>query len=88
MSPSRDQQAINRIAARYLASTAEGKDFVADVQKALDLLKDAIDIATYRTSDDPETGESLADWNRDVAFSVQIIRDFSHQIAPHLHRIH
>ena len=84
----RNQAAINRIAARYLAASSEGKNFVADVQKALDLLQDAVDIATARTSNDPETGEALADWNSDVAHAVKITRDFSHQIAPLLHRIH
>lgn len=85
--PARDQKAINRIAARYLVATGEGNDFVDDVEKALRLLQDAVQIATHRTSDDPETGEALADWNSDVAKSVKIIRDFSGEIAPHLKRI-
>ncbi len=85
--PARDQKAINRIAARYLAASAEGQNFKADVEKALDLLQDAVLIASHRTSDDPETGEALTDWNSDVAKAVKIIRDFSGEIAPHLKRI-
>lgn len=87
MSLSREEQAIRRVAARHLKAVSEGAHFVVDVEKALDLMKDAIDIATFRSTDNPETGEALADWNSDVAHAVQIIRDFSGKIAPHLRRI-
>lgn len=81
------QQAVNRVAARHLRATSEGRAFVHEVEKALDLLKDAIDVAELRSSDDPETGEALTDWNSNVAHATQVIRDFSGKIDPILRRI-
>lgn len=83
----RFQQAVNRVAARHLKATSEGQAFVHDVEKALDLLKDAIDVAQFRSSDNPETGEALADWNSNVGHAVQVIKDFSGKIDPVLRRI-
>jgi small-conductance mechanosensitive channel len=88
MNQNRHQQAVNRIAARHLkATSAEGREFVQMVAKALDDLKDAIDISEHRSSDNYETGESLADWNNHVAEANSIIRAFSAKIAPHLRSI-
>jgi len=81
------QQAVNRMTARYLKASAEGRQFVLEIEKALDLMKDAIDIAEFRPSDNPETGQSLTDWDSNVAHAVQIIRDFSGKINPFLRRI-
>lgn len=83
----RFQQAVNRVAVRHLKATSEGQAFVHEVEKALGLLKDAIDVAELRSSDNPETGEALADWNSNVAHAIQVIRDFSGKIDPILRRI-
>jgi hypothetical protein len=80
-------QAADRVALRHLQALSEERAFVVEIEKALDTMKDAIDIATFRTSDNPETGEALADWNSNVAHAVKVIRDFSGEIAPILRRI-
>ncbi len=71
------------------AATSEARSFVMDVNKALDLLKDAIDVAELR---DPratgyESGEALADGDSRVAHAVDLIREFSAKIAPVLRQI-
>lgn len=71
------------------AATSKARSFVMDVNKALDLLKDAIDVAELR---DPratsyESGEALADGDSRVAHAVDLIREFSAKIAPVLRQI-
>ncbi len=83
----RFQQAVNRVATRHLKATSESQWFVREVEKALESLKDAIDVAEARSSDNPETGEALADWNSNVAHAAQVIREFSGKIDPILRRI-
>ena len=87
MTPTQHQRAVNRLASRHLASKG-GLAFTQDVQKALGLLHDAIDIAESRSSDNPETGEALTDWSTDSQQAVDLIRAFSAKIEPLLRRIH
>lgn len=87
MSQTPFEQAVTRVASRYLSAETGGRWFVNEVERALDILKDAIDIAEHRTSDNYETGGSLADDDSNVAHAAEVIRNFSHQVAPILRRI-
>jgi len=87
MSQSSDQALVTRIAQRHLRALSEGQAFVKDIEKGLNQLKDAIDLATLRSSDNYETGQALADWNSDAAAVVTLTREFSNKVAPHLRRI-
>lgn len=81
------QTRLAQLRQRRKRALSEGQAFVADVDKALDLLKDAIDVAEFRRSDNPETGESLADWNGNVAEVIDLTRRYSAAVAPLLRRI-
>lgn len=87
MNQTRFQQAVNRVAHRHLSGSSEGQQFVREVEKGLESLKDAIDLATMRSSHDPEVGQSLADADSNAAHAVQVIHDFAAKIDPLLRRI-
>lgn len=87
MNQSRHQQAVNRVAIRHLKALSEGRQFVRTVEDAIDGLIEATSISEARSSDNPETGESLADWNSHVAEVNALIRAFSAKVTPHLRSI-
>ena len=78
-----------QIAKKLKIASSAGYEFSRMVNKALDQLKDAIDVAELR---DPhamsyESGGSLADSNTQVAQAINLIRKFSAHIDPMLRRI-
>lgn len=85
--PSRFHQAVTQVTNRHLQGTSESQQFVRTMERALNALDDAADLAEIRGPGSFETSQSLADGNSMAATAVEASRGFTIRMRSLLRRV-